>query len=97
MLFRSQRLVLALLATEGVELTFRPEGIRRLAEIAHAVNDKTENIGARRLYTVMEKLLEEISFDAGKSGKESLTIDAAYVDAKLKDLAASEDLARYVL
>jgi len=87
----------ALLATEGVELTFRPEGIRRLAEIAHAVNDKTENIGARRLYTVMEKLLEEISFDAGKSGKESLTIDAAYVDAKLKDLAASEDLARYVL
>jgi len=87
----------ALLATEEVELSFRPEGIRRLAEIAHAVNDKTENIGARRLYTVMEKLLEEISFDAGKRGKESLTIDAAYVDAKLKDLAASEDLARYVL
>jgi len=87
----------ALLATEQVELTFRPEGVRRLAEIAHAVNDKTENIGARRLYTVMEKLLEEISFDAGKRGKESLIIDAAYVDAKLKDLAASEDLARYVL
>jgi len=87
----------ALLATEEVELSFRPEGIRRLAEIAHAVNDKTENIGARRLYTVMEKLLEEISFDAGKRGKESLTIDAGYVDAKLKDLAASEDLARYVL
>jgi len=87
----------ALLATEEVELSFRPEGIRRLAEIAHAVNNKTENIGARRLYTVMEKLLEEISFDAGKRGKESLTIDAAYVDAKLKDLAASEDLARYVL
>jgi len=87
----------ALLATEEVELNFRPEGIRRLAEIAHAVNDKTENIGARRLYTVMEKLLEEISFDAGKRGRESLTIDAAYVDSKLKDLAASEDLARYVL
>jgi len=87
----------ALLATEEVELTFRPEGVRRLAEIAHAVNDKTENIGARRLYTVMEKLLEEISFDAGKRGKESLTVDAAYVDAKLNDLAASEDLARYVL
>jgi len=87
----------ALLATEEVELAFRPDGIRRLAEIAHAVNEKTENIGARRLYTVMEKLLEEISFDAGKRGKESLTIDAAYVDAKLKDLAASEDLARYVL
>ena len=87
----------ALLATEEVDLGFRPEGIRRLAEIAHAVNEKTENIGARRLYTVMEKLLEEISFDAGRRGKESLTIDAAYVDTKLKDLAASEDLARYVL
>ena len=87
----------ALLATEEVELAFRPEGVRRLAEIAHAVNEKTENIGARRLYTVMERLLEEISFDAGKRGKESLTIDAGYVDAKLKDLAASEDLARYVL
>ena len=87
----------ALLATEEVELAFRPEGVRRLAEIAHAVNEKTENIGARRLYTVMERLLEEISFDAGKRGKESLTIDATYVDAKLKDLAASDDLARYVL
>jgi len=87
----------ALLATEEVALTFKPEGVRRLAEIAYAVNEKTENIGARRLYTVMEKLLEEISFDAGRRGKESITIDAAYVDAKLKDLAASEDLARYVL
>ena len=87
----------ALLATEEVALGFSPEGIRRLAEIAHAVNEKTENIGARRLYTVMEKLLEEISFDAGKRGKESLNVDAAYVDAKLRDLAASEDLARYVL
>jgi len=87
----------ALLATEEVTLTFTPEGVRRIAEIAFAVNEKTENIGARRLYTVMEKLLEEISFEAGKHGKESLTIDATYVDAKLKDLAASEDLARYVL
>ena len=67
------------------------------AEIAHAVNEKQENIGARRLYTVMEKLLEEISFDAGKRGGESLRIDAAFVDAKLKELAQSEDLARYVL
>jgi ATP-dependent HslUV protease ATP-binding subunit HslU len=87
----------ALLATEGVEVSFTPEGIRRLAEIAYAVNEKTENIGARRLYTVMEKLLEEISFDAGKRGKESVVVDTAYVDARLQDLARSEDLARYVL
>jgi ATP-dependent HslUV protease ATP-binding subunit HslU len=87
----------ALLATEGVEVSFTPEGIRRLAEIAYAVNEKTENIGARRLYTVMEKLLEEISFDAGKRGKEAVVVDTAYVDARLEDLARSEDLARYVL
>ena len=87
----------ALLETEGVKLEFRPEGIKRLAEIAYAVNEKTENIGARRLYTVMEKLLEEISFDAGKRNEQTLTIDAAYVDARLKELAQSEDLARYVL
>jgi ATP-dependent HslUV protease ATP-binding subunit HslU len=87
----------ALLETEGVKLAFRPEGIKRLAEIAYAVNEKTENIGARRLYTVMEKLLEEISFDAGKRNDETITIDAAYVDGRLKELALSEDLARYVL
>jgi ATP-dependent HslUV protease ATP-binding subunit HslU len=87
----------ALLATEEVELTFTSDGIRRLAEIAWSVNERTENIGARRLYTVMEKLLEEISFEAGKHGKEQVTIDAAAVDAKLKSLAQSEDLARYVL
>ena len=87
----------ALLATEEVEISFAAEGIRRLAEIAWSVNQKTENIGARRLYTVMEKLLEEISFEAGKRGKESFRIDAAFVDAKLKELAQSEDLARYVL
>jgi ATP-dependent HslUV protease ATP-binding subunit HslU len=87
----------ALLATEGVELAFAPDGIRRLAEIAYAVNERTENIGARRLYTVMEKLLEEVSFEAGKGGAIRLTVDAAYVDARLKDLAQSEDLARYVL
>jgi ATP-dependent HslUV protease ATP-binding subunit HslU len=87
----------ALLATEEVEIAFLPEGIRRLAEIAWSVNEKTENIGARRLYTVMERLLEEISFDAGKRGKESVRVDAAFVDAKLKDLSQSEDLARYVL
>jgi len=87
----------ALLATEGVKLEFQPEGIKRLAEIAYAVNEKTENIGARRLYTVMEKLLEEISFDAGRRDDQTISIDAGYVDARLKDLAQSEDLARYVL
>ena len=87
----------ALLATESVSLDFRPDGIRRLAEIAFQVNEKTENIGARRLYTVMEKLLEEISFDAGRHAGGNLLIDAAYVDQRLKDLAQSEDLARYVL
>ncbi len=87
----------ALLETEGVKLVFQAEGIRRLAEIAFAVNEKTENIGARRLYTVMEKLLEEISFDAGKRDEQTITIDAGYVDARLKELAQSEDLARYVL
>jgi ATP-dependent HslUV protease ATP-binding subunit HslU len=87
----------ALLATEGVEITFLPDGIRRMAEIAWSVNERTENIGARRLYTVMERLLEEISFDAGKRGKESVRVDAAFVDAKLKELSQSEDLARYVL
>ncbi|MSQ70879.1 MAG: ATP-dependent protease ATPase subunit HslU [Betaproteobacteria bacterium] len=87
----------ALLKTEGVEIQFSGEGIRRLAEIAFSVNEKTENIGARRLYTVMEKLLEEISFDAGKHNKGTIFIDAAYVDERLAELAKSEDLARYVL
>ena len=87
----------ALLATEGVELEFRPEAIRRLAEIAHQVNESTENIGARRLYTVLEKLLEEISFEAGKRGPGSVTIDAAYVDARLAELSKNDDLARFVL
>ena len=87
----------ALLATDGVKLEFLPEGIRRLAEIAWQVNESTENIGARRLYTVMEKLLEEVSFEAGKPGLNKLTIDAAYVNERLETLAGSEDLARYVL
>jgi ATP-dependent HslUV protease ATP-binding subunit HslU len=87
----------ALLETEGVKLDFKPEAIRRLAQIAYQVNEKTENIGARRLYTVLEKLLEEISFDAGGRGPGAVTIDAAYVDARLADLARDEDLARYVL
>ena len=86
----------ALLATEEVALEYTPDGVRRLAQIAFSVNERTENIGARRLYTVMEKLLEEVSFDAGRSVKR-VTIDAAYVDARLAELAKSEDLARYVL
>ncbi len=87
----------SLLATEDVKLEFRPDAVQRLAEIAFAVNERTENIGARRLYTVMEKLLEDVSFEAGRRGGQTEVIDAAYVDARLKDLAASEDLARYVL
>ncbi len=86
----------ALLATEGVELAFTPEGVRRLAEIAFSVNEHTENIGARRLYTVMEKLLEEVSFDAGRKVSR-VSVDATYVDSRLGELAKSEDLARYVL
>ncbi len=86
----------ALLATEEVALSFTPDAVRRIAEIACAVNERTENIGARRLHTVMEKLLEEISFDAGRGAREA-RIDAAYVEARLAGLAKSEDLSRYVL
>ncbi len=87
----------ALLATENVALNFAADGIRRLAEIAYSVNEKTENIGARRLYTVMEKLLEQVSFDASTEGAQSVEINAAYVDDKLGALAVNEDLSRYVL
>ena len=87
----------ALLETEGVSLEFAQDGIRRMAEIAWQVNEKTENIGARRLHTVMEKLLEEISFEAGKVGMNQVNIDAAYVNQRLGELAADEDLSRYVL
>ena len=87
----------ALLSTESVTVSFRPDAIRRLAEIAFSVNEKTENIGARRLYTVMEKLLEEISFDAGSKGPGEIVIDGTYVDSRLDELAKSEDLARYIL
>ena len=87
----------ALLATEGVTLQFGEDAIKRLAEIAFSVNSKTENIGARRLHTVMEKLLEDISYDAPKHSGKTIVIDAAYVDQRLKDLSQSEDLARYVL
>ncbi|MTW34039.1 ATP-dependent protease ATPase subunit HslU [Pseudoduganella danionis] len=87
----------ALLATEEVQVEFAPDGITRLAEIAHSVNERTENIGARRLYTVMEKLLEELSFSASETSGSTITIDAAYVNARLDALAVNEDLSRYVL
>jgi ATP-dependent HslUV protease ATP-binding subunit HslU len=90
----------ALLATDGCALEFTEDGIHRMAEIAFAVNEKTENIGARRLYTVMEKLVEDVAFSAGSgvtTGDARVRIDARYVDDRLGDLARNEDLARYVL
>ena len=78
-------------------LQITPEGVRRLAQIAFEVNERTENIGARRLATVMERLLEEISFDAPERGGTTISLDAAHVDDKLAALAADEDLSRYVL
>jgi ATP-dependent HslUV protease ATP-binding subunit HslU len=87
----------ALLATEGVHLSFTPDGISRLAEIAWQVNERTENIGARRLHTVMERLLETISFGASEQAGQSFEINAAYVDDHLRELAENEDLSRYIL
>ena len=87
----------ALLQTEGVTLEFTPEGITRIAHIAYEVNERTENIGARRLATVMERLLEEVSFDAARLDGQTVSIDAAYVDARLKELSRDEDLSRYIL
>lgn len=87
----------ALLATENVQLEFTPEGIRRLAQIAYDVNERTENIGARRLSTVMERLLDEVSFEAARLEGQVIAIDAAYVDARLTELSRNEDLSRYIL
>ncbi|ESQ16226.1 MAG: ATP-dependent protease [Thiohalocapsa sp. PB-PSB1] len=87
----------ALLATEGVRLEFAEDGIRRLAEIAFQVNERTENIGARRLHTVMERLLEDVSFNASELDRVPITINAAYVDQNLGELAADEDLSQYIL
>ncbi len=86
-----------LLATEGVTLALAPDAIRRIAQLAYDVNERTENIGARRLATVMERLLDEVSFDAPNRSGQTVTIDAAAVDAKLADLARNEDLSRYIL
>jgi ATP-dependent HslUV protease ATP-binding subunit HslU len=87
----------ALLGTEGVTLTFTPDSIERLADVATLVNERTENIGARRLHTVMEKLLDNVSFDAPDLVDKALTIDAAYVDRMLSEIARNEDLSRYIL
>lgn len=87
----------ALLATEGVTLDLQPGAIQRLAQIAFEVNERTENIGARRLATVMERLLDEISFDAPRRSGETVSLDGAAVDAKLGALAANEDLSRFIL
>jgi ATP-dependent HslUV protease ATP-binding subunit HslU len=88
---------IALLATEGVEVSFEQSGIQRIAEVAWQVNEKTENIGARRLHTVMERLMEEISYVASEKSGESLLVDAQYVDKHLEMLADNEDLSRYIL
>jgi len=87
----------ALLGTEGVTLEFEPAAIRRLAQIAHDVNERTENIGARRLSTVMERLLDEVSFDAPNRSGQTVHIDEAAVDSRLAELARNEDLSRYIL
>jgi ATP-dependent HslUV protease ATP-binding subunit HslU len=88
-----------LLATEGLEVNFHPNGVKRIAEIAFEVNERTENIGARRLHTIMERLLEEISFEASDLGTkgETININQAYVDAHLNDISQNEDLSRFIL
>ena len=87
----------ALMATEGLTLEFSADGVRRIAEVAFEVNERTENIGARRLHTVMERLLETLSFEAADRGNETVVIDAVYVDKHLASLARDEDLTRYIL
>jgi ATP-dependent HslUV protease ATP-binding subunit HslU len=87
----------ALMATEGVELSFTDEGIARIAELAFQVNESTENIGARRLHTMMERLLEEISFNASDRNGQQVSVDRAFVDQYLGELSADEDLSHYIL
>ena len=87
----------ALLETEGVTLDFRPDGLSRIAQISFDVNEKTENIGARRLHTVLERLLEAVSFTAADHAGETVVVDAAYVEQQLGELAQDEDLSRYIL
>jgi ATP-dependent HslUV protease ATP-binding subunit HslU len=85
------------MATEEVDLEFNDEGLQRIAEVAYEVNEKQENIGARRLYTVMERLLEQISFEASDMRGQHILIDAEYVNQHLADLSADEDLSQYIL
>ena len=87
----------ALMATEGINIRFDPAAIDRIADFATIVNERTENIGARRLHTVMEKLLDEVSFEAPELLEKSITIDAAYVNRMLTDIVGNEDLSRYIL
>jgi ATP-dependent HslUV protease ATP-binding subunit HslU len=87
----------ALLGTEGLALTFTPEAVERIADFAARVNDRTENIGARRLHTVMERLVDELSFGAPDLSEKAVTIDQAYVDRMLADIVGNEDLSRYIL
>ena len=87
----------ALMNTEGVKVSFDASGVRRVAEIAFHVNERTENIGARRLHTVMERLLETVSYEATDQGGSTVTIDAKYVDDHLGNLVKDEDLSRYIL
>lgn len=87
----------ALLKTEGVEITFTKDGIRRIAETAFEVNERTENIGARRLHTILERLLEDVSFEAGDDGHKQVEINAAFVESHLGELAKNEDLSRFIL
>jgi len=87
----------ALMETEGYQLEFTEDGIEQLAQVAHDVNERTENIGARRLHTVMERLLEEVSFEAADKSGETLSVDAAFVEKNLGELVQDEDLSRYIL
>ena len=87
----------ALLATEGVELTFTDDAVQELAEYAFRVNQTSQNIGARRLYTILEKLVEELSFEAADMGRGNVAINAAYVKERLEDIAQDEDLSKFIL
>ena len=87
----------ALMETEGLRLGFTDDGIKRLAEIAWHINETTENIGARRLHTLMERLLETLSFEAPDKSESEITIDADYVDSQLEALSQNEDLSQYIL
>jgi ATP-dependent HslUV protease ATP-binding subunit HslU len=86
-----------MMATEGIKLSFTDDSIATIAEVATQVNEKTENIGARRLYTIMETLLDDISFEAPDMKEKEITIDAKYVDEKLDEIVEDEDLSRYIL